>query len=341
MADPRFFTKANSLTIGEIIELTGCNVAENVDRAIEISDVSPLSAATQDHVSFLDNIKYKNDFSETSARACFVSPKFQDLSPDGLICLVTKTPYKAYALTAQALYPEDKPQSSIAQSAYIDETAQIGQSATIGENVHIGANVKIADHVWIEPNSVIQSGVTIGNHCRIGANTTVSHAIIGDYVRLYPGVKVGQDGFGFAIDLAGHVKVPQLGRVIIEDHVQVGANTTIDRGAGPDTVIGQGTWIDNLVQIGHNVVIGQGCIIVAQVGISGSTVIEDFVAIGGQAGIAGHLHIGAAARIGAQSGVMHDLEGGKEYMGSPAFEKSHFFRQVAALNRLIKRKKRD
>ena len=158
---------------------------------------------------------------------------------------------------------------------------------------------------------------------------------------LYPGVRIGQDGFGFAIDPAGHVKVPQLGRVKIGNHIEIGANTTIDRGAGPDTEIGDGTWIDNLVQIGHNVRIGRGCVIVSQVGISGSTQIGDFVAIGGQAGIAGHLNIGSGARIGAQSGVMNDIPHMSEYMGSPAFPKTQFFRQVAALNRLIKKKKKD
>ncbi|MFP4464344.1 MAG: UDP-3-O-(3-hydroxymyristoyl)glucosamine N-acyltransferase, partial [Alphaproteobacteria bacterium] len=208
-------------------------------------------------------------------------------------------------------------------------------------HVYIGQGVEIGNQVWIEAGAVIQEGVKIGNRCRIGAGACVSHALIGDHVRLYPGVRVGQDGFGFAIDPAGHVKVPQLGRVIIEDHVEIGANTTIDRGAGPDTVIGQGTWIDNLVQIGHNVKIGRGCVIVAQVGISGSTIIEDFVAIGGQAGIAGHLRVGSGAKIAAQSGVMNNLEARKEYMGSPAFPKMQFFRHVAALNRLIKKEKKD
>ena len=161
--------------------------------------------------------------------------------------------------------------------------------------------------------------------------------MIGSYSRLYPGVRVGQDGFGFAIDPAGHVKVPQLGRVIIEEHVEIGANTTIDRGAGPDTVIGQGTWIDNLVQIGHNVKIGRGCIIVSQVGISGSTVLGDFVAVGGQVGIAGHLQIGSGVRIAAQSGIMKDIPAGDEVMGSPAVPIRQYMKQVAFLKRLVKK----
>ena len=339
MADSRFFLKSGSYNATEISEDLGCTlVGGNGDILLE--DVRALKDAGKNDLSFLDNIKYKKDFESTKAGACFVSPDMVQYAPKNLICLVTPTPYKAYALAAQKFYPEQKPKTKIHNNAVIDTSSTVGDGARIDANVTIGANVIIGENVWIESNATIQDGVEIGDHCRIGAGSTISHALIKDYVRLYPGVCVGQDGFGFAIDPKGHVKVPQLGRVIIEDHVEIGANTTIDRGAGPDTIIGQGTWIDNLVQIGHNVQIGRGCVIVAQVGISGSTVIEDFVAIGGQAGIAGHLHIGMAAKIGAQSGVISNLEGGREYLGSPAMPKTVFFRQIAALNRLIKRPKK-
>ena len=318
-----------------------CALPEDADASVVLDDVCPLSNAQPSHLSFLDNIKYKEDFLTTKAGACLVSPQMAEIAPKGLVCLVSDTPYKAYALAAQAYYPEKQPDSNISKLASIDKSAKLGKGVCVEQNVVIEPNVEIGKNAWIEAGAVIKEGVIIGDHVRIGAQSTISHSLIGDYVRLYPGVRVGQDGFGFAIDPEGHVKVPQLGRVIIEDHVEIGANTTIDRGAGPDTIIGQGTWIDNLVQIGHNVVIGKGCIIVAQVGISGSCIIEDFVAIGGQAGMAGHLRIGKGAQIGAQSGVINDLDGGEEYMGSPAFPKRQFFRQVAALNRLIKRKKRD
>ena len=342
MPDPRFFKKEKSFTAGEIADMLSCDITGSDSYKSRIlDDVSPLKDAKENHLSFLDNVKYRDDFKKTKAGACFVSPQMEEHAPENVICLVTENPYKCYALTAQKFYPEIKPEESVSKSAVIDKSAKIGKGASIASHVHIGKNVEIGDHVWIEPNVVIQDGVKIGSHCRIGSNTTVSHAFIGDYVRLYPGVCVGQDGFGFAIDPQGHVKVPQLGRVIIEDHVEIGANTTIDRGAGPDTIIGQGTWIDNLVQIGHNVVIGRGCVIVAQVGISGSTVIEDYVAIGGQAGVAGHLRIGKGAQIGAQAGIMNDLAGGQEYLGSPAFPKTQYFRQLAAVNRLIKKKKND
>ncbi len=346
MADPNFFKKSKSFTVSEIIDALPCEVSKNADLDLILDDVSSLKDAKSNHLTFLDNIKYKDDFKTTKAGACFVSPELAKFAPASLICLITNTPYKFYALSAQAFYPDTSPnsdskESNISPSASIADNAKIGKNAVIEHNVVICENVEIGDNAWIKSNTVIEHNVRLGNNVRIGSNATISHALIGDNVRIYTGARIGQDGFGFAIDPAGHVKVPQLGRVIIEDNVEIGANTTIDRGAGPDTIIGQGTWIDNLVQIAHNVQIGRGCIIVAQVGISGSTKIKDFVAIGGQAGLAGHLTIGTGAQIGAQSGVMNDLAAGGEYLGSPAFPKSQFFRQIAMLNSLIKKKKKD
>ncbi len=201
----------------------------------------------------------------------------------------------------------------------------------------VAAGATIGDGCWIGAHAVIGENVSLGRECRVGANAVLSHSLIGDHVRIYPGCCIGQDGFGFAIDAAGHVKVPQLGRVIIEDSVEIGANTTIDRGSGPDTVIGQGTWIDNLVQIGHNVKIGRGCVIVSQVGISGSTVVEDYVMMAGQAGIAGHLHIGKGAQIGAKAGVMRDVPAGEKILGAPAVPVKQFMRQVAVVTRLAEK----
>lgn len=343
MADPRFFQKSKNFTVQEVADLTGAEIKGASKADLELEDLAPLDLAGPNKLSFLDNAKYKSEFQKTKASACFVSEEMLELAPTELTCLVTKNPYKAYAITAQHFYPERQNQKKpeIAKSARIASTAKIAENVQIDENVVISENVEIGEGTWIEANAVIQKNVQIGKHCRIGANSTVSHAIIGDHTRLYPGVRVGQDGFGFAIDTAGHVKVPQLGRVIIEDHVEIGANSTIDRGSGPDTVIGQGTWIDNLVQIGHNVKIGKGCVLVSQSGVSGSSVLEDYVVVGGQAGIAGHLKIGKGARIGGQSGIMADLEGGEDYFGTPATTKIKHFRQLAEVNRLIKKHKKD
>lgn len=320
MADPRFFKNHGPFTLERIAEHSGAQVSGAARANLQIDDVMPLDQAQGNHLSFLDNKKYKEQFSVTQAGACFCRPEMAEFAPATTALLISDNPYKAYALTAQMFYPQVNAEAYISPHAMIGEGVEIGQNCVIEAGAVIGRNVKIGD------------GVTIG------ANAVLSHCIIGNYVRIYPGAKIGQDGFGFAIDPAGHVKVPQLGRVIIEDYVEIGANTTIDRGAGPDTVIGKGTWIDNLVQIGHNVKTGRGCIIIAQSGIAGSTVLGDYVVVAAQGGLTGHLNIGAGARIAAQSGVMRDVPAGETVMGSPATNAREHMKQVAFLNKAVKKK---
>ena len=203
----------------------------------------------------------------------------------------------------------------------------------------IEAGARIAAHVRIGANTVVGAGVEIGEGSWIAANVTLTHCVIGQKVRIHTGARVGQDGFGFALDPKGHLPVPQLGRVIIEDFVNIGANTTIDRGAGPDTVIGMGAVLDNLVQIAHNVRVGRGAVIVAQCGISGSTVIDDFAVLGGQVGVAGHLHVGRGARIAAQSGVTKDVPAGEEWVGFPAAPRREYWKDMALLKKLLSKAK--
>ncbi len=338
MADSDFFKKSRpAFRLSELCDVTGAQLASGSDPSVSVTDVGPLDTATADILSFLDNPKYKDQFLKTRAGACFVHPDMAPFAPPHVQLLLHPAPYRAYALAAQAFYPEPRPVPFVSERAVVDPSVTLPAGCRIEAGVVIGEGAQIGEGTWIEANTVIGDRVRIGAQCRIGANVTLSHCHIGDGVRLYTGVRVGQDGFGFAIDPKGHVKVPQLGRVIIESHVEIGANTTIDRGAGPDTVIGQGTWIDNLVQIGHNAKIGRGCVIVAQAGVSGSTVLEDFVALGGQVGIAGHLRIGMGARIAAQSGVMRDVPSREEYMGYPAIPMKQYMKQVALLKRLIKK----
>lgn len=339
MADPRFFKTPKPVSLQEIAALSGAEIqgAATDPSGMMFIDVAPLNTATSQHVSFLDNKKYQDMFQSSAAGACFVSPDNVALAPKGMVLLVTKTPYKAYALTAQKFYPEPQwNKTIIADSAFIHPTAQIGANCIIDHNVYVGHHAKIGANTWLRPNVVVGHGVEIGSHTIVSSNASLSYCTIGSHVRILPGARIGQEGFGFAIDPAGHVHVPQLGRVIIGDRVSIGANTTIDRGAGPDTVIGDGCMIDNLVQIGHNVKIGKHAVIVAQVGISGSTEIEDYAVLAGQVGVAGHLKIGRGARIGAQSGVMKDVEPGAEMMGAPAVPLKQFFRQIAALSKMVK-----
>jgi len=337
MADPRFFKVAGPFTLGEIAALVGAEIGKGGDPGLILRDVAPLDTAGLEQLSFLDNRKYVEAFRKSAAAAIVVSPDLAGEAPGTAALLLSKDPYRAYAKAAQAFYPDRLPPADIAASAVVDPSAKLGEGCVVSPNAVIEAEVEIGARCRIGPNSVIARGCKLGDDVKVGANATLSHCLIGSRVNLYPGVRIGQDGFGFAAGPAGVTKVPQLGRVIIEDDVEVGANTTIDRGAGPDTVIGAGTMIDNLVQIGHNVRVGRGCILVSQVGISGSTHLDDYVVIGGQGGLIGHLRIGKGAKIGAQAGVMNDVPAGATVMGSPAKPRLDFLRQQVMLERLTKK----
>jgi UDP-3-O-[3-hydroxymyristoyl] glucosamine N-acyltransferase len=334
MPDPRFFKVAGPFTLERLAELTGADLAPGTDPSRTLSDVAPLQSAGPDQLSFLDNRKYVDAFAASRAGACLVHPDLAGRAPAGMALLLTRKPYRAYALAAQAFYPTDVPTGRVHPTAVVDPTAAVGPGTDIGPGAVIEAGARLGARCRVAANAVLGENVEIGDDCVIGAGATLSHCILGRGVWIYPGARIGQDGFGFAMDAGGHVRVPQLGRVIIEDGVEVGANSTIDRGAGPDTVIGRGTMIDNLVQIGHNVRIGAGCVIVAQAGVAGSSSLGDFAVLAAQAGVAGHLTIGAGARVSAQSGVMRDVPPGTEVGGSPAFPFKQYFRQVATLSRL-------
>jgi len=256
--------------------------------------------------------------------------------PATTIPIVTTAAYEGWARVAALFHPVPPPCPGIHVSAVVAETARVDASAEIGPYVVIEAGVEIGPGCRVGPFVSIGRGVTMGRDCRIGAHASLSHALLGARVYIYPGARIGQEGFSFAVTDSGFLSIPQLGRVIVEDDVEIGANTTIDRGSTRDTVIGAGSRLDNLVQIGHNVQLGRCCVIVAQVGIAGSTILEDFVQVGGQAAMAGHLHIGRGAQIGAQAGVISDVSAGAMLLGSPAQPRKEFFRQVALLRRMVR-----
>lgn len=338
MADPRFFSVAGPFTLARLAEISGAEIAQGADPAREFADVAPLDRAGPGDVSFLDNRKYLSAFEASKAGLVIVHPDMAGRAPQGMALLLSKDPYRAYAKVAQAFYPVPAPVPGIAPGAFVDPSAVLAEGCRVEHGAVVGARAEIGPRCRIGANAVIGDGVVLGPDCVIGANATVQCALVGARVNIYPGARIGQDGFGFAMGPQGHLKVPQLGRVVIGDDVEIGANTTIDRGAGPDTVIGAGCMIDNLVQIGHNVQLGRGCVIVSQVGISGSTRLGDFVAAAGQAGIAGHLTIGPGARVAAQAGVMRDIAAGETVGGSPSMPMTEWLRMSAMLAKMARKK---
>jgi UDP-3-O-[3-hydroxymyristoyl] glucosamine N-acyltransferase len=333
VGDPRFFQRAGPFTLAAVVDVAE---AAAPPRRLMLAGVAPLQVAGPDQVSFLDNRKYAPALAATRAGAVIVHPDMGSRVPDGAAAIVTAEPYAAWAKVAALFHPTPPtcagihPTAVIGAAAIVDPSAEIGPLAVIGEGAEIGPRCRVGALAVIGP------GVVLGPDCRIGSHASLSHALLGARVYVYPGARIGQEGFGFAITAAGFHSVPQLCRVILEDDVEVGANTTIDRGSLQDTVIGAGSRLDNQVQIGHNAHLGRGCVIVSQAGVSGSTILEDHVMVGPQAGLTGHLKIGRMARIGAQAGVMADIDAGAEVVGSPAQPRRAFFREVAMLRRLAR-----
>jgi UDP-3-O-[3-hydroxymyristoyl] glucosamine N-acyltransferase len=301
-----------------------------------LTGIAPLQTAKPGEVSFLDNRKYAAALADTRASAVIVHPDMTERVPPTAVAIATTEPYVAWARVAALFHPVPPARPGLHPSAVVSADASIDTSAEIGPLAVIGSQAEIGPRCRIGPAAIIGDGVVLGADCRIGAHASLECALLGDRVIVFPGARIGQDGFGFAVSGEGLLSVPQIGRVVLEDDVEVGANTTIDRGSLHDTCIGAGSRLDNLVQIGHNVRLGRGCVIVSQVGISGSTILEDHVMVGGQAGLTGHLRIGHRARIGAQAGVMSDVPAGADVVGSPAQPAREFFRHVAVLRRLAR-----
>ncbi len=344
MEHPVFFERAGPFTLRAIAETVEADLAAGADEDLQIKDVRPLDGAGVGDLSFVDNPKYVPLLAKTGASACIVAPKFVRKLPESAEGLVMPEPYRGFARAIALFYPGSlRPRTAPAAATHTDNReihptaileadVIVEPGATVGPDVHIGQGSTIA------AGAVIGYRVHIGRECYIGPNASVTHALIGNRVVMHAGVAIGQDGFGFAMGKAGHLKVPQIGRVVIQDDVEIGANSTVDRGALRDTIIGEGTKIDNLVQIGHNVIVGRHCVIVSQTGISGSSELGDFVALGGQVGVLGHLKIGAGAQIAGSSNVRGDVPPGSRWGGTPAKPVRLWFREVTALRRLAERK---
>jgi len=329
--------------MAEIADIVGASIARG-DPGIIISDVAPLDLAQSEHLTFIDNPKYLSQLADTQAGACLTAEKFADRVPEHCAVLVCQSPYAAYAKVLRRFYPDGHRLTGMTgdgdfQGAHIHPSARLEAGVQPEPGVVIGANVQIGTGTVICANTVIGHDVCIGRDGYIGANATLQHTLMGDRVIIHPGVRIGQDGYGFAMSASGHQKVPQIGRVIIQDDVEVGANSTIDRGANRDTVIGEGTKIDNQVQIAHNVEIGRHCLVVAQAGIAGSSKLEDFVVLAGKAGISGHLTIGQGAQVAGGANVANDIPPGEKWGGTPARPVRQFMREYKQLRALVEKAK--
>jgi UDP-3-O-[3-hydroxymyristoyl] glucosamine N-acyltransferase len=342
MADNRFFTNKGPFSIQKIAEEINCKIIapngvdEKQAKLLMVREINTLENAASDELTFYSNTKYLDSYRNTKCLVCITSEKYIEKAPKHLWILVSDNPYKSYAEVTNLFYPtkEEISESYIAPGAIVSDKAFIGKKCHIGPNAVIEEGVELGDNSVVDAGAILKKGVKIGKGARIGANVVIGYSIIGEYVLILPGACIGQDGFGFATDKGKHYKVAQLGRVIIGNDVEIGAGTTIDRGAIGDTIIEDLCRIDNLVQIGHNVVIGKGSIIVAQVGIAGSTKIGDYCVLGGQVGVAGHLEIGSFSQIAAQSGIAKSLEPKSIVGGTPAQPLRDWHKQQIILRKL-------
>jgi UDP-3-O-[3-hydroxymyristoyl] glucosamine N-acyltransferase len=304
-----------------------------------IVDVAPLDRATPRAISFLDNKNYAALAGATHAGACFTTAALAKHLPEHVPAFVVQEPFRAFVMVARELFPHALRPSSLAQAgsmagAHVHPTARLESGVTIEPGAVIGPRAEIGSGTVIGATAVIGIEVLIGRDCSIGAGTVITDALIGDRVIVHPGCTIGQDGFGFVLGGGGPIKVPQVGRVIIQDDVEIGAGTTIDRGAIRDTVIGEGTKIDNLVQVGHNVSIGRYCVVAGQSGISGSSTLHDFVALGGGVGVSDHVTIGEGAQLAGASNVHADVPPGARWGGTPAKPLKQWFREIKMVERM-------
>ena len=335
MHDPVFFSPARRIDAAEAARITGATLETPHLADLAIEGIAPADSGGRGRVVFVEGRKAAALLPRLRASAVFCRPEDMALVPAGIAVLTTPAPSQAFALLARVLFPSAaRPgpvtgETGISPRATVAASARLGQGVVIEAGAVIGPQVAIGAGTVVAPNAVIGPSCQIGKDGYVGPGVTLLSALVGDRVIIHAGVRIGSDGFGFVPGRKGLEKVPQIGRVVVQDDVEIGANTTIDRGAMDDTIIGDGTKIDNLVQIGHNVRIGRCCAIAAHTGISGSVTIGDYVMLGGRVGIADHVTIGQGAQLAGGSGVIGDVPAGARWGGTPAQPVKDWLREVS------------
>lgn len=340
MAQPTFYKRSPSLTLAEIAASTKADLvdADCGDRII--NGLASLDEAGPRQLAFFDNVRYAAQLAETRAGACLISEKYSGSIPSHVAVLRVRNPFAVFVSLAREWHNDAlRPQSGfgttgIAESAVIHPTAHLEDGVIVDPLAVIGPNVEIGTGTVIGSGVVIADSVKIGRDCNVGAGSTIQFTLIGNNVLIHPGCHIGQDGYGFIFGKTGHVKVPQTGRVLIQNDVEIGAGSTVDRGSLRDTVIGEGTKIDNQVQVGHNVTIGRHSLIAAQCGLAGSLTIGDNVAMGAKVGVNNHITIGDGAQITAMSGVKDSVPRNARWGGFFAKPTKQWFREILAVERL-------
>lgn len=339
----RFLKKLGPVDLVFIADKIGATLiapksSKKSPESVMIQNINSLENALEGDLVFLNNPKYENLLLHTKATACIMKPAIVENNKfEYLWALAHPNPYYAYALALDILYePKIIHSDKIEKTAVVSSNAKISKDVYIGHNTVIEAGVEIDEETVIGSNCFIGYGVKIGKNTRIDSNVSISYSIIGDNVVILPGARIGQDGFGFATEKGKHKKIFHIGKVVIENDVEIGANTTIDRGSVNDTIIMQGARLDNLVQIGHNVNIGVGSVLVAQVGVAGSSNIGNYVALGGQVGVAGHVHVADKVQIAGQSGVIKSIaEESGMYFGTPAMPIREWQKQNILMKKVL------
>ena len=319
-----FFKNKGPFSIKKIVETCGDNVHSGTDSNIKIHNIIDLFRAKENDITFLNSVKYKEKSLKSKATACITNKDLTKYLPNNCLKIIVDNVLLSAAKVSKLFYPES-------DFDHLDKTLVSSEKVKdkyihvkFGKNVLIGDNIKIGKNTVIGNNSIIEHDVKIGENCSIGSFVLIKNSILENEVHIKDGVKIGSKGFGFIPDKSKNFRIPHIGKVLLKKGVEIGSGTTIDRGSISDTILGENTFVDNLVQIGHNVKIGKNCMIVSQVGISGSTVIGDNVVIGGQAGISGHLKIGSNVKIGGNSGVIKDIPDNKKVMGYPSMDFKKF-----------------